>query len=331
MPSRPTTPILKPSGSSDLFALTSHTISKEPSRTSITIEEPERRRPRGESLAATATAANSPAASLSSSPGRSNIVGDGSYGGRKGGPSLSKSRTSSSGALSDIRPGYERRVGFDTMPDAEETSSGQFSFTLQVKSVGYERNKNTRTFMCAVDDNVYSERALIWLMENLVEDGDEVVACRILEGEADEIDQENAREEARELMASIIELNDEAEDRKISIVVEFVHGSITSTILKLIYTYRPDSLTVGTRGKSANKFQKMLGQQFMGHVSRDILLTSPVPVVVVRPEAKVQKHLKKRLNDPKRRSYHDLVKGVEGLPMSVGKSKRESLKVPHVR
>lgn len=92
--------------------------------------------------------------------------------------------------------------------------------------------------------------------------------------------------------------------------------------------YRPDSLTVGTRGKSANVVQKMLGAGMtMGHVSRDILSRSPVPVVVVRPEAKVQKHLKKRLNDPSRRHYHDLVtkSGYEALPMSVSKSKRESL------
>ncbi|PWN52265.1 adenine nucleotide alpha hydrolases-like protein [Violaceomyces palustris] len=278
--------------------------------TSITIEEPDHPRPRDPSTS------------------RSAIVGDGTYGGRRGGPAMLKSRTSSSGALSEIKPGYERRVGFDTMPDADETSSGAFSFTLQVKSVGYQRTKNTRTFMCAVDGNHYSERALEWLMENLVEDGDEVVALRVLEGEAEDIDQEDAREEARELMASIVELNEEAEDRKISIVVEFVAGRVQQTIMRLIHVYRPDSLTVGTRGRSANAFQKMLGQQFMGHVSRDILSTSPVPVVVVRPEAKVQKHLKKRLNDPKRRSYHDLVKGVEGLPMSITKSKRDSLRVP---
>lgn len=45
---------------------------------------------------------------------------------------MSRSRTSSSGALSEMKPGYERKVGFDTMPDAEETSSRAFSFTLQV-------------------------------------------------------------------------------------------------------------------------------------------------------------------------------------------------------
>lgn len=51
----------------------------------------------------------------------------------------------------------------------------------------------------------------------------------------------------------------------------------------------------------------------------DILNRSPVPVVIVRPQAKVKKHLAKRQNDPKRRSYHDLValQKEEHLPISV--------------
>lgn len=73
---------------------------------------------------------------LSPSPtgDRTRIVGKGGYGGRKGGPSMTSKRTSSSGGLSDVdmRPGYERKVGFDTMRDADETNSGSFSFTLQV-------------------------------------------------------------------------------------------------------------------------------------------------------------------------------------------------------
>ncbi|KDN46993.1 hypothetical protein K437DRAFT_223350 [Tilletiaria anomala UBC 951] len=231
--------------------------------------------------------------------------------------------------------GWERKVGFDTMPDAMETESQSFSFTLQARSKGYVRTKNTRTFMCAVDNNTYSERALEWLMESLVEDGDEVVALRVLEGEADTIDQDEAREDANELMAQVVDLNEEILGRRISIVIEFIAGRPTSTIMRLIHMYRPDSLTIGTRGKSANALQKMLsgGSLSIGHVSRDLLSRSPVPVVVVRPEAKVQKHLKKRLNDPARRGYHDLIKGsgfdLQALPMSVSKSKRESLHLHH--
>lgn len=197
-------------------------------------------------------------------------MGKGGYGGRRGGPALDQNRTSSSGGLSDVdmKPGYERKVGFDTMIDADDTPNGYFTFCLQVKSRGYKRTKNTRTFMCAVDDNGYSERALEWLMESLVSDGDEIVALRVLEGDPDEIDQEEARDDARELMASIVELNDEYGDRSISIVVEFVAGRVTSTILGLIYMYRPDSLTVGTRGRSVSAIQKMFGNSFMGSCSR---------------------------------------------------------------
>ncbi len=54
------------------------------------------------------------------------------------------------------------------------------------------------------------------MMENLVEDGDEVVALRVLEGEADEIDQEEAREEAKELIVQIVGANEEVPDRKVS-------------------------------------------------------------------------------------------------------------------
>ncbi len=96
--------------------------------------------------------------------------------------------------------------------------------------------------------------------------------------------------------------------------------------------YRPDSLIVGTRGKSANALQKMLtlgAATAIGHVSRDVLSRSPVPVVVVRPEAKVQKHLNKRRKDPNRRGYHDLVSksAYEALPMNISKSKRQSMQI----
>lgn len=277
--------------------------------------------------------ANSGQRSRSRSNDRSRIVGKSNYGGRLGGPSMMKSRTSSSGGLSDsdMRPGYERKVGFDTMVDAEDTPNGYFTFCLQVKSQGYLRTKNTRTFMCAVDDNTYSERALEWLMESLVSDGDEIVAVRVLEGDPDEIDQEAARDEARELMASIVQLNDEVGGNSISIVVEFVagqaYGKITNTVIGYVHMYRPDSLTVGTRGKSVSALQKIIGGASMGSSSRDILNRSPVPVVIVRPEAKVKKHLAKRQNDPKRRSYHDLValQKNDELPISTGRRSSKSL------
>lgn len=160
---------------------------------------------------------------------------------------MPNSRTTSSGGLSaDIKPGYERRVGFDSMIDADETASGTFGFTLQVKSHGYQRTRNTRTFMCAVDNNAYSERALEWLMESLVEENDEIVTVTVLEGDPETIDQEQAREAAKDLMSAILTLNEEVQNRNVSIVVEFLAGRVTSTILRLIHMW-VDACSTATR------------------------------------------------------------------------------------
>lgn len=91
-------------------------------------------KPPGTEATATGSRTSSPSPAPGMGSDRSRIVGKGGYGGRKGGPSLTSKRTSSSGGLSDVdmRAGYERKVGFDTMRDADETNSGSFSFTLQV-------------------------------------------------------------------------------------------------------------------------------------------------------------------------------------------------------
>ena len=70
-----------------------------------------------------------------------------------------------------------------------------------------------------------------------------------------------------------------------------------------IATYEPACLVVGTRGRSLNGLQGLLP----GSVSKYCLQNSPVPVVVVRPGAKREKKKKKRLADPSRRSYADVM------------------------
>ncbi|PKI85627.1 hypothetical protein MVES1_000510 [Malassezia vespertilionis] len=219
----------------------------------------------------------------------------------------------------DKRPfwkGYQRVVGFDTMADAENTEQSA-SYTLQIKSIGYARTKHTRTFMCAVDATKSSERALEWIMENLVDDGDEIVAARVFEGEQDRMDPVVAQECANALLASIVDLNESATPRRISATVEFLSGPIKSSILRLATIYRPESLTIGTRGKQVSAFEKILGTTPLGNLSKTLIWQSPVPVIIVRPEDRVQKHLSKRMADPRRHEYYDLVQSNEQLPMSL--------------
>ena len=78
-----------------------------------------------------------------------------------------------------------------------------------------------------------------------------------------------------------------------------------------IATYEPACLIVGTRGRSLNGLQGLLP----GSVSKYCLQNSPVPVVVVRSGAKREKKKKKRLADPTRRSYADVM-SLDGTDMA---------------
>lgn len=62
-------------------------------------------------------------------------------------------------------------------------------------------------------------------------------------------------------------------------------------------------LVVGTKGRSLSGFQGLMP----GSVSKYCLQHSPVPVIVVRPSSKRAKKKKKRLKDPSRRGYRDIL------------------------
>lgn len=62
-------------------------------------------------------------------------------------------------------------------------------------------------------------------------------------------------------------------------------------------------LIVGTRGRSLGGFQNLVTTSF----SKWCLQYSPIPVVVVRPTEKREKKKKKRLNDPARQNYAQIL------------------------
>ena len=74
--------------------------------------------------------------------------------------------------------------------------------------------------MVAVSPDESGNEALEWLMESLIEDGDEIVAVRVVEldeGEKKSEDaQEGFREEAGGLLRTVLEMNDEISDRRVS-------------------------------------------------------------------------------------------------------------------
>lgn len=144
---------------------------------------------------------------------------------------LTANSTSSSMSPS-LAGGYLPKVSFDTF---ENPAAPMFSFTLQVKSDGYKRNRSTRVFLCASSPDESGTQALDWVMESLVQDGDELIVLRGFDTDElrmfDKIaicciylhvlilivkDHDALRDDARELMRQIQRMNiDYDADRKV--------------------------------------------------------------------------------------------------------------------
>ncbi|KAL3490513.1 hypothetical protein BJX62DRAFT_137568 [Aspergillus germanicus] len=199
---------------------------------------------------------------------------------------------------------YERGVSFDTFdnPDAPD-----FSLTLNYKHKGYQLTRRSRTFLCGTDQNEYSDFALEWLMDELVDDGDEIVCLRVVEKDSSittdaAVEAGKYRQEAERLFEQVIQKNSQNE-KAISLVLELAVGKVQDIIQRMIKIYEPAVLIVGTRGKNLSGVQGLLP----GSVSKYCLQRSPIPVIVVRPSTKREKKKKKRLADPTRRSYNHIL------------------------
>ncbi|EEB05632.1 usp family protein [Schizosaccharomyces japonicus yFS275] len=200
-------------------------------------------------------------------------------------------------------PHFLKRISFDTFSNKQ---GPDFCLTLKTQHQGFKWTRNSRTFLCGVDENSYSEFAVDWLFETLLADNDEVVVLRVIDSSGkipDATEDESYYQSMAEgMMTSLIKKIDD--DKAVSITVELVIGKPQDVILRTIHVYSPDSLIVGTRGKGLSGFQSLLSP---GSISKFCLQKSPIPVIVVRPDRKRQRSKNKRMKDPSRKSYVDIL------------------------
>ncbi|KAH8596847.1 hypothetical protein B0O99DRAFT_95067 [Bisporella sp. PMI_857] len=227
--------------------------------------------------------------------------------------------------LSPSRPGrYRHHVSFDNFTDGETTANNIVSYTLNVKHQGHQFKRQSRTFMVGLDEHEYSDDALTWLLNELVDDGDEIVCVQVLDKDdkvlkGPKLPDKGYRQEAQETMEKIQKKSEIDQDRAIGITLEFAVGKLHSTILKMIQLYSPAMLIVGSKGRSLAGFQGLVANR--NSFSKWCLQYSPVPVVVVRPPEKRQKKKSKRDADPSRQDYARILRG---SGVSSHESRRES-------
>ena len=163
-----------------------------------------------------------------------------SFKGLKWSPSRSKKKErkpSPSGAGGSPPPpdAYERGVSFDTFDNRD---APDYSLTLNYKHKGYQSTRRSRTFLCGADQNDYSDFALEWLMDELVEDGDEIVCLRAVDKDA-EVEDGKYRQAAQKLFEQIIQKN--SQDKKaISLVVELAVGKVQHIIQRMVCPTKRD-------------------------------------------------------------------------------------------
>lgn len=126
---------------------------------------------------------------------------------------------------------FQNRVAFDNLPLGEATKHNTPSFTLNVKHKGYRAGRRSRTFMVGVDEHAYSDYALQWLLDELVDDGDEVVCVRVIEKEIRANDKQY-QAEAQSIMKDILEKN--GDKRALSFILEYAVGKLHGTFQKLV-------------------------------------------------------------------------------------------------
>jgi hypothetical protein len=130
---------------------------------------------------------------------------------------------------------YQRGVSFDTFDNRDATD---FSFTLNYKHKDCECTRRSRTFLWAADQNDYSDFALEWLIDELVDDGDEVVCLRVVEKDSKiasdaSVEEGKHRLEAEKLLEQVIHKNNQ-DEKAISLVIELAVGKVQEIIQRMV-------------------------------------------------------------------------------------------------
>lgn len=133
---------------------------------------------------------------------------------------------------------FQGKVSFDSIGSlSEPTERNTRSYTQNSKHEGYQYKRSSRTFMVGIDENSYSDIALQWMLEELVDDGDQIICLRVIDKDSKMITEralevKQYQQDARELLDAIQKKNDD--NRAVSIVLEYAIGKVHTTFQKMV-------------------------------------------------------------------------------------------------
>lgn len=126
---------------------------------------------------------------------------------------------------------FQRHVGFDNVPSGETSKKVPSSLVLSVRHDGYQPRRRSRTFMVGIDEHPYSDYAIQWLLDELVDDGDEIICVRVIEKEM-RVGEKSYHSDAQKVMKSILEKN--GSNRAVAFTLEYAVGKLHATFQSLV-------------------------------------------------------------------------------------------------
>lgn len=126
---------------------------------------------------------------------------------------------------------FQRHVGFDNVPSGETSKKVPSSLVLNVRHDGYQPRRRSRTFMVGIDEHSYSDYAIQWLLDELVDDGDEIICVRVIEKDV-RLTDKSYHSDAQQVMKNILEKN--TENRAVAFVLEYAVGKLHATFQSLV-------------------------------------------------------------------------------------------------
>lgn len=128
------------------------------------------------------------------------------------------------------------------------------SFAVSCKHEDHKTTYWSRSFLCSMSSANKSRRALQWVLENVLENGDELVCLKVDHDQNK--DPAQYQQEAEDILASIVSTIDPL--LEIKIVVEVAIGSIKTVVKKTMLLYQPALVVVGTTAKSYSNVMRYM-------------------------------------------------------------------------
>lgn len=200
----------------------------------------------------------------------------------------------------------ERGISFDTSPHGH-----QKSYTLKAKHPLFKFRRTNKTFLVGYNDDLESTKAIEWLFDEMIINGDTIVVLQVLdEKQHVSIDKSKVQKN----LAKIEQINHHF--KKVCIIYEAAIGKAKKAIRSAIDEYRPSMMAIGTHHYDGKEHHRSFTKSSL---SKHILECSLVPIILVKPSYRYVEFLREEVDGPQ--YFENWIKNIDHIDNRVIRKK----------